>query len=274
MKGFKKINFLFNRITAPGRDYPDFLILGNSFCAKTLLYNYLMEHKLILKNFREESAFFVDYFDKGTNWYKANFPSSLKKFILKRKYGKIPLVGETINLPYYEIPKRVQCLIPHPKIIVILRNPIDRAYASYLSLVRKGIETLSFEEAINHKIDRWSDVNEKLTENKIEGLEEKTSSYLTNSIYVDDIKNWARVFPKEEMLFLKSEELFEMSLDTVNKVLKFLNLEPISKLQNFSKKLERDIKEVDSPLQKKLKDFFKPHNKRLYDFLGIDLGWD
>jgi hypothetical protein len=273
MSGFQKARFLFHRITSPLRDYPDFIILGNSFCAKTLLYNYLTQHRLILKNIFEESAFFVDYYEKGSSWYKANFPLKIQKSLLKRKSGKIPLVGETINLPYYEIPERVHKLIPNPKIIVILRDPIDRAYASYSSLVKKGIELLTFEEAVLKKIDRWADVNQKLTENQIEGLEEKISTYLSNSIYVYDIKNWIKYFPKEKMLFLKSEDLFEKPLETVNNTLEFLGLEPLVHLVNYSERLE-NTQLINTKIKEDLNKFFKPYNKLLYELLGCDLGWD
>lgn len=273
MRGFQKTKFLLHRITSSLRDYPDFIILGNSFCAKTLLYNYLAQHKLILKNVFEESAFFVDYYEKGPNWYRSNFPSQMQKSLLKRKYGKMPLVGETINLPYREIPERVYKLIPNLKIIVILRDPIERAFASYSSLVKKEIEVLSFEEAISKKIDRWHNVNQKLTENKIEGLEDKVSSYLSNSIYIDDIKNWTRFFPKEKMLFLKSEDLFEKPIKIVNDALSFLQLKPLEKLNDYSKK-EKKLDPINPDIKKELRKFFKPHNKRLNEFLGVDLGWD
>lgn len=273
MKGIRRVKFLSNRITSSFREYPDFIILGNSFCAKTLLYNYLTEHKLILKNLLEETAFFVDYYEKGTGWYKANFPSKIEKETIKKKYGRNPLVGETINLPYREIPERVHKLIPNPKIIVILRNPIERAFASYFSLVEKGIENLSFEEAILKKIDRWENINQKLTENKIEELDEKISTYLTNSIYIDDIKNWNKFFPKEKMLFLKSEDLFQNPLKIINITLNFLELKPINQIKKNAEKKKNIIK-IESHTMEKLKKLFKPHNKRLYEYIGRDLGWD
>ena len=57
----KKIIFEKNKITSHFRELPDFLILGNTFCGKTLLYNYLIQHKLVIENFKEETGFFNVY---------------------------------------------------------------------------------------------------------------------------------------------------------------------------------------------------------------------
>src|SRR3990172_816957 len=98
-KIFWHLNRIFHETTSFMRCLPDFIIIGNSFCGKTLLYNYLIEHKLVLKNLREETAYFTNNFDRGLRWYKSNFPSKISKFFIQKIYGKKPLIGETINLP-------------------------------------------------------------------------------------------------------------------------------------------------------------------------------
>lgn len=268
----KKIIFEKNKITSHFRELPDFLILGNTFCGKTLLYNYLIQHKLVIENFKEETGFFNVYFEKGVNWYKANFASTIYKKSFKKIYGEIPKIGETINLPYQEIPKRVHELIPNSKIIVILRNPIDRAYASHKWLVDAGIEEYSFENAIKQKVDRRSKTNESLIENKIEGLE-IVSSYLYRSIYLYDIKNWAKFFPMKNMMFVKSEDLFNNPLSTTNNILEFLCLEKLDKIESKENNENYDIP-INDEFRNELIEFFSPYNQKLYEYVGKDFGWD
>jgi len=267
----KKIIFKKNRITSHFRELPDFLILGNTFCGKTLLYNYLIQHKFIIENLKEETGFFNVYYEKGINWYKANFPSTWNKSSFRKRYGENPRIGETINLPYQEIPERVHKLMPNAKIIVILRNPIDRAYASHKWLVDSGLDEYSFENAINQKVDRRSKTNEPFTENKIEGLEE-VSSYLFRSIYLYDIKRWAEFYSLKNILFIKSEDLFKDPLSTVNSVIEFLGLKKLDKIdtKEDNKKYDTSIK---SELRNELNDFFKPYNEKLYEYIGKDFGW-
>jgi len=69
----RKSNILFHESTSFMRVVPDFVIVGTSFCGKTLLYNNLVQHKFIFNNLREESGYFLDTYHKGFNWYKSNF---------------------------------------------------------------------------------------------------------------------------------------------------------------------------------------------------------
>lgn len=256
------------------RCVPNFIIIGNSFSGKTLLYNYLIEHKSIPKNLREETAFYTNNFDKGISWYKSNFPTKISKLLLKKFYGNTIYVGETINLPWRNIPERISEILVKPKIILILRNPVDRTYARYLGLVRNGHEDLPFEEAILRKKEKWYGKKDDIIENKIYFKEkEKISLYLSRSIYVDDLKNWGKFFEKEKMLILKSEDLFSEPLKTVNLVLDFLELPNLKKIKGKISNPDENSPKIDPKIRAKLTEFFKPYNIELYEYLKKDLGW-
>jgi hypothetical protein len=273
-KIFWHINRIFHETTSSIRCLPNFIIIGNSYCGKTLLYNYLTEHKLILKNLREETSYFTNNFDKGFGWYKSNFPNKISKFVIRKIYGKKPRIGETINLPWEIVPKRISQVLGKPKIILILRNPVERTYARYLALVRRGLETLSFEDAIMRKEESWYGKKDDLNENKIYYKDnQKISLYLSRSIYVDDLKRWGEFFPKENMLVIPSEELFLHPLKTVNVVLDFLELPHLKKLKNEFTNLEHDSPPINLKTYNRLKEFFKPYNEELFNYLGKDLGW-
>ena len=256
------------------RDVPNFIIIGNSFSGKTLLYNYLTEHKSICKNLREETAFFTNNFDYGINWYKSNFPSKISKLFLQKFYRDNAFVGETINLPWKIVPKRISEILGSPKIILILRNPVDRTYARYLGLIRSGHETLPFEEAIMRKEEKWYGKKEDLVENKIyKKGEQKISLYLSRSIYVDDLKRWGVFFPIKNMLILKSEDMFLEPLKIVNQVLDFLELPHLKNIKIKYQNLDQKLPKIDLKMKTKLEEFFKPYNEDLYRYLERDLGW-
>lgn len=271
---FNKLNITFHEFTSFARTVPDFFIIGNSFCGKTLLYNYLTQHRSILSNLREETGFFTDHYEKGNLWYKSNFPFTFTKHLYKLIYGKIPLVGETINIPFTDKPEKISKIVPLPKIIVILRNPVERTYARYHAMVRAGIETLSFEKALSTE-DRWTGEKKEMKENKIYYKNnKKVSRYLSKSIYIDDLEWWTKFFPKENMIFLKSEDLFNDTLQTVNQSIEFLGLSPLKKLITLGINYEKDVPKMNPDTKKELLEYFKPYNERLYNFVGKDLGWD
>jgi hypothetical protein len=99
---------------------------------------------------------------------------------------------------------------------------------------------------------------------------------LSQSIYVDHLLRWSRIFSDEQMLVLKSEDIFEHPRKTLKLVVDFLDLpawEPrgseLRKKVNKGKYEQR----IDPAIRWRLEEYFEPHNRRLYEFLGVDFGW-
>src|SRR5262249_33283182 len=97
-------------------------------------------------------------------------------------------------------------------------------------------------------------------------------SYLSRGIYVNQLKAWRRVFSREQMLVVKSEELFSNDSDVIGQVIHFLGLRELEKkpLERFN---EQQYPKMHSETRFRLRNFFAHHNERLYDFLGVDYGW-
>ena len=268
-----KSDKIFHKATSFMRVVPDFLVIGNSFCCKTLLYNYMIQHPLVIENLREETSFWINYYDRGIMWYKSNFPTLFHKKILKLIYKKEVHVGETINIPSQEIPFRIHKILADPKIIVILRNPIERTYVRYLADVRAGIEKRKFEDALEHP-KPLSPILKKTKRNKIDGIDENTSLYISGSIYSYDLKRLNDFFPLKKMLFLTSEELIKDPLATVNEALKFLGLEPLKTVKKVGQNFEEKADKINPEIRNKLQKFFESYNKQLFDLIGKKLDWE
>ena len=147
-----------------------------------------------------------------------------KKYV-KYLRGNDIITGEAT--PYYlfhpHVPERIFSIIPGIKLIVLLRNPIDRAYSHYYHQVTHKRETLSFEEAIKKEYDRLNGEDEKMMKNKdYLSYNHAHFSYLSRGIYVDQLKRWFSIFPKNQILVLKSEDFFEDTSRIYNEVLSFL----------------------------------------------------
>ena len=172
------------------------------------------------------------------------------------------------------VPKRVFERLPGVKLIVLLRNPVDRAYAFYNMQVRRRRETLSFEAAIEREEERLGGELEKmLADENYFSFNRHHYSYVSRGIYVDQLKHWMNFFPKEQISILISEHLFKDPLETFKRVIQFLDL-PSWEPKEFTRENHMPYPKMDETTRKRLIACFEPHNQRLYKFLGMKLDWD
>ncbi len=271
---------LYRGMTSSIRLLPDFLIIGTQRGGTTSLYHYLEAHPSIEPATTKEIHFFDRRVNKGLAWYRGHFPTSIEKYYAERLRGHTFVTGEASPsyLFHPHAPKRIAKALPHTKLIVLLRNPIDRAYSQYYHSLELGYETLPFEEAIEGEAERTAREREKILKDEAyESYAYKHQSYLTRGIYVDQLRVWMDLFPQEQFLILKSEDFYADPGASVKSVLAFLNL-PETETKIHKKEYKQynntTYSKMDPDLRKRLVEYFEPHNARLYDFLGIDFGWD
>src|SRR5947209_20310719 len=154
--------------THPLRMMPDFIIIGTMRGGTTSLYSYLTTHPHIGSAYMKEVHFFDVYYSKGIGWYRSQFPSSIQKYYAEYVQKQQFITGEAS--PYYlfhpHAPKRITKFLPQVELIVLLRNPVSRAYSHYSHEVAGGHEKLSFEEAIECEQERIGKEAERLARNE------------------------------------------------------------------------------------------------------------
>lgn len=195
--------------TSSIRTLPDFIIIGGMKCATTALYFYLAKHPKVIPAVRKEVHFFDSHYSKGLDWYRGHFPF-YRNYIPIVSSSKEFITGEASPnyMIYPHAPKRIAETLPKAKLIVVLRNPVDRAYSHYKHQVRVGKETLSFEEAIDREDERIEGELEKMIEDETYvSLKYSLFSYLHRGIYVDQLKAWFNYFKREQILILETENL-------------------------------------------------------------------
>jgi hypothetical protein len=250
------------------RTLPSFLILGTAKGGTTSLHRYLEAHPSVGRTLKKEVHYFDESFNQGLLWYRTYFPLRYQNLI----------AGD--STPYYlfypHAPKRAFDCIPSAKFIVLLRNPIERAFSLHnMNLKRPDVnETLSFEDAINAEPERLSGEMEKMiADESYVSFNYERFSYLTGGLYLEQIKRWHQVFPKEQMMIIKSEDFFQDPSIFYQKVLNFLDL-PSWELKIYK---NANPREYSSPISENTKDYlndyFKSYNTSLYDYLGVDFQW-
>ncbi len=266
---------IFREMTSPIRKAPDFIIIGGQKCGTTALFQYLKEHPNVKPAYCKELYFFDNNFSKGINWYKSHFPLIAENYFCRLFHKINKITGEaTPNYMFHpHAAKRIFKICPNAKLIVLLRNPIDRTYSQYQHNVRFGHEELTFEEALEKEEDRIAKETKKLIENKISiSINRQKYSYTSRGLYADQLKVWFKYFNNEQILIIKSEDLFENPPETYSKILSFLEL-PEYKLKNFKKIYAGKYSSINNETREKLKNFFEPYNEKLYKMIGVNLNW-
>jgi hypothetical protein len=245
--------------TAGHRQLPDFIIVGTQRGGTTSLYEYLIDHPDVGAAYRKEVHFFDRHYAKGVDWYRAHFPLA----------GEFPIVGEAS--PYYlfhpAVPERLVGVVPQTKLIALLRNPVDRAFSQYHMKVSRGLEALSFEDAIECEPERLAASDDPV------GMAWRNYSYLARGHYAEQIDRWLRVFPRGRMLILKSEEFYEEPQKVLDEVCNFLDI-PLHNKDNFTARHKASYSPMNPSTRRRLIEYFVPHNRALYQLLGRNFGWN
>ncbi len=247
-----------------------FLIIGGQRCGTTSLYNYLGQHPNITSASKKEIHYFDTNYDKGYNWYKKYFITTEGS---KRKTELI--TGEAT--PYYifhpHAPSRVKKILPDVKLIIMLRDPVERAFSHYKHHVKLKFEPLRFEEAIRLEPERIAGEWDKMLQDRSYNSHNlQMFSYLARGIYSDQLKRWLEHFPKEQILLLQSEDFFNNPEDNFLQTLHFLGL-PDHKLIAYEKFNAIGSESMSNSIRRYLTNYFKPHNERLYKLIGTNFSW-
>ncbi len=243
------------------RTLPSFMIIGAGKSGTTSLFNYLIQHPKIEPGVYKEIHYFDYNYGAGFQWYKAHFPIKSK--------DKITLDATPSYLDSIVAPKRVHDTLPKVKLIVILRNPIDRAYSQYNHTKRNCDENLTFEEAIDEESRRLEGEKERIIQDPTyTAINYNKYSYLSRSLYYLHLNEWFKYFPREQFFIFEYKNLTTI----FNQIFNFIGVDnyKVNTQQNHNVSKYETMK---PQTRKKLTEYFQPYNEKLYKLLGINYNW-
>jgi hypothetical protein len=266
----------FQMATSSIRILPDFIIIGSSKSGTWAIHNYLLQHPDI--DYSARNIHFFEYaYSNKISWYKSHFPTKLYKSLVESIHKRKCLMSEHTStyLHHPLIPQRVKDGIPDVKLIVSLRNPIDRAYSNYHMFVRIGTEKRTFEDAVFSELKRIEIIKEndnfQIKNPNFSNCVE--SNYLRHGTYVDKLENWLKSFRREQFCIVENKDLSKNPQQVLDKIFEFLNV-PHFKLRQEERWNVGEYKKMKESTRKTLQDFFKPYNERLYKLLSQNFSWD
>ena len=232
---------------------PDFIIAGAQKCGTTSLHHYLAAHPRLFLPRRPQELHFFDFdanYEKGMQWYSAHFA----------KAAPGQKVGQTSPLYLYDerVPARLAGMLPDVRIIVLLRDPVKRAYSHYWHQVKKGTEDLPFMPAlareqqriaVNYDYRRWY-------------------SYLDRGRYTRQLARFNQVFPRRQLLVLSTEALGARPYETLGRCFEFLGVEPLPR-DTVSALAARRFNESRLPRLPRLQQWIGRRRQRLPLLAGV-----
>ncbi len=174
----------------------DFLGIGAQKCASTWVHRVLSDHPEVAVYPGKEIDFFSYYYNHGYEWYERHLGD----------IGSAKVVGD-VSASYFSdtnAPDRVFLYNPNMRIVLSLRDPIERAYSNHLHEVRVGHLTglnLVFENGLSNN-----------------------PMYVTQSLYAQQLSRWLAVFPRSQILVLFQEEIRDAPLVQTQALYRFLGV--------------------------------------------------
>ena len=238
---------------------PDFLIIGAGKCGTTSLNYYLGNHPQILLPNNKEINFFSKNFTCDWDWYLSQFPSITdnSKFI----------TGEASPSYFFmpHVPERIFQLAPNIKLIVLLRNPVDRSISAYYQNRKTGKVTQTLEEVVMREIKHAK----KLSKDELS----YAGGIVLQGLYFWKLQRWLQIFPREQFLILPSEDFFAHPAQIMKQVCQFLEI-PEFIVQKYHKLNIGAYPPGEETIRQKLTEFFVPHNQKLEECLEMKFNWN
>lgn len=242
---------------------PDFLIIGTQKGGTSSLHRYLAQHPDILPPTVKEVHFFdggrtpeIDTFALGTDWYRGHFPEPAE--------GKLLFESTPRYLFGPECAGRIKSLLPEAKLIVLLREPAERAISHYFHNVRMGREPLRIEEAFEAEAERIA-----TWQNDLMKIEAGHYSYKSRGMYAEQLRLYFSCFDRNSVMIIQSERFFADEAGILSLVLDFLAVSPTSRAVNFTRRnVGVNKAPVDAAVVAHLRNEFRDANEDLFNLIG------
>jgi Sulfotransferase domain len=263
-------------LTTHARILPDFLIVGAQRCGTTSLYRALVQHPAVLRPaLRKGIHYFDTSYDRGPAWYRAHFPLQATAALVEGRVGSPAHTFE--SSPYYMFHplagKRIARDLPAARLIVLLRDPVERAYSAHTHEFARGYEDKPFEEALELEKGRLAGEEERLrADPTTQSLAHQHHGYLARGRYIEQIERLESLVGRDRLHVVDSESFFTEPEETYDEVLNFLGIPRLGTI-TFDRHNARPRSPMPESLRARLVAYYEPYDARLADWLGRRPSW-
>jgi len=204
---------------------PNFFIVGGSKCGTTNISYYLNLHPKIFFSELNEPYYFCKW-DVPEEYNRNSMITNMKKYLDLFKNVKNEIIVGEASSPYLSCPHaalEIKKAFPNSKILISIRNPIERSHSAYFSYQFMKPNEQNFMEMIK--------THEKLISEKIFYID----SILESGFYTKNIKRYQEIFGKENVKVIIFEDYIKNTVQNINSIFNFLGINDKIDLNEQSK---------------------------------------
>ena len=236
----------------------------------TSLFRDLRSHPQILPPVTKEIHYFDYHHTEGERWYRAHFPT-------RRERSRSNAITGEATPNYLAHPFAAEWAaqeLPATKFVVLLRDPVARAFSHWKLMTRLGHETLPFADAIEREVDRIeSEWQRLLAEPEYPAVDWFRYSYIARGRYAEQLERWFAHIDRSRFLVIQSERYYAEPAAVWEGITSFIGVsgwEP----ENFSNVHGTLSNGPDPSLAAELRTRLASHNARLAELVGGAFHWD
>lgn len=246
-------------------EHRHFFVVGAQRSGTTFLYHLLDGHPEIemARPVRPEPKFFLidRLYEQGLDYY-------YQQFFAERGAGWLMGEKSTSYIESEKVARRIIKHFPDAKIVMTLRNPVERAISNYWFSFNNGLEMLPLEEAITQEDERREDYDH-------EHISASPYAYMQRGRYIDYIQMYERHVPRAQIKVLIYEQLTQEA-EAVRDLWRFLGvasdyMPPREQREERVNASEKQPTEISDRLRQHMHDYFVDSNRQLADYLSLDL---
>lgn len=261
-------------LTARWRLQPDFLVVGAQRAGTTTLYRILSEHPGVLRPTQSKG---IGYFDeehhRGARWYRAHFP--LASAAHRGRDGRRRLTFESRGyyLHHPLAPERIARELPGTRIVVVVRDPVERAYSAYRHEHARGFEDEDFATALALEDHRLAGEAERIrADPTYRSHAHRHQALLGRSRYAEQVRRFVDALGADRVHVVDAGHLFTDPGPELELLEEFLGLETWqpARVEHWN---ARPASPLEPELEDRLRRYFAPHDAALEQLTGRRPSW-
>jgi Sulfotransferase domain len=264
-------------VSASRRALPDFLVVGGQRCGTTSMFKTLLEHPSVVGPPMHKGIHFFDTVDyaRGLDWYRGQFPLRATMERRAKGAGGRAITGE--SSPYYGVhplaASRIAAALPDVKLLLLIRDPVERAFSAHTHETARGYEDQPFVKALDLESERTTGERERiLADPAYESFSLRHHAYTERGQYVEQVERLTGIFGKDRVHVVDADKVFVEPMPVMTEVFDHLGLARRSELV-FRQHNARPRSPMAEDVRERLQTHFRPYDEKLVEVLGWVPRW-
>lgn len=256
--------------TADLRMLPSVVVVGAQRCGTTTLFRILSDHPDIVRPTASKGTGYFDAnYARGPRWYRAHFPVRSGRF----RPGKITFESSGYYSFHPLAAGRIARDLPGVRVVMMVRDPVERAFSAYKHEHARGYETETFERALELESERLTGEVERLTSDPgYESFSHRHHAYTGRGQYAEQLDRLAEVVGRANVYAVDADRFFASPQSEFARLNDWLGLQAWTPAV-VDRWNARESAPMPAAIRKRLADHFVPHDEALAAYLGEPPSW-